>query len=104
MKQRQGDLIISKITSLPKGVRRLRHNTLALGEFTGHHHTVYPIGGAKVSTYEDVKELVKYIQIEGKAVLKHQEHKEEVLEPGIYEVKIKRNYDYFSETIQQVRD
>lgn len=36
----QGDVILIRVDKLPKGVKRRKDRTLALGETTGHHHTL----------------------------------------------------------------
>ena len=64
---RQGDVILKPITKV-KG-DKIEGTTLALGEQTGHHHTVY--NGGQMFQYNQEK----FLEInEEVAELRHQEH------------------------------
>ena len=83
---RQGDILIVPVQELPKGLKE-KDNVLALGEQTGHNHV---INGAVV--YSDANGM-QYLQIEKKAQLVHQEHKQIQIPKGQYQVKRQREYN-----------
>lgn len=103
---RHGDVDLFKLNNLPENLRKLDNTTVALGESSGHHHTIYPFNNSKVSVYEDVANLVnKYVKIEGgKAVIKHQEHEPIIIDEGIYKVQIEQGINPFTEQYQRVID
>jgi hypothetical protein len=105
---RHGDVDIFKTDSVPASAKLEKSTTIALGEVTGHHHTIYPLGetDVKVYTETDVKSLVdKYIVIEGgKAVLQHQEHEAIILNPGVYETKIEQDFSPYDQEYRRVVD
>ena len=105
---RQGDVDIFKIKSLPRNLKLRKGTTLALGEVTGHHHTLVPEDiKTQINVYlDDIAKKTYFEVINGNAKLTHQEHKTkpQIFIPGVYEVNIEQEYDYFSETIRAVKD
>jgi hypothetical protein len=103
---RHGDVGIFTITSLPKDIKKARGTTIALGEATGHHHTLIKedIGTQIVKYVQELGDKVFFEIRNGKAKLTHQEHKTIILEPGIYEVDMEREFDYFTKQINKVID
>lgn len=77
--------------------------TLALGEATGHHHTVYV---PKIEDMEAYKTAnggwILKLRTEG--IIRHQEHKEIVLPPGTYRVGREREMDWFQKAVRKVVD
>lgn len=74
--------------------------TIALGEATGHHHTLY--GKLPMELLEfDSK---RYLRIQEEVALKHQEHNCLSICPGQYEIVIEREHDYFENAIKKVQD
>lgn len=72
---------------------------LAEGEVTGHFHGIE----------EDESELIQIgekilLKLAKAATLRHQEHKPITLEPGLWEVGIVQEYDYFSKMVKKVVD
>lgn len=64
---RQGDLLIQKVSEMPKG-KKLKTNLLALGEATGHHHkleTLRPNGSYMVVDREPLPEGQTVTLIDG---------------------------------------
>lgn len=126
---RQGDIILSKVSSLPEGLKK-GSNTLAYGEITGHHHTILPMN--KKSEVITVRGLDKmFVQVKnGRAVLVHTDekkldtnsiddviqkittriskgedfHKPQILEKGIYEVKFEQEVNPFTKVLQRSVD
>jgi hypothetical protein len=97
----QGDLLLRKITALPKGAKRIatKRLTLAEGEATGHHHTIEEAGSA---LYQDGDTLV--LDLKEDATLTHQEHGAIAIEKGIWEVGRVQEYDYFAQMKRSVVD
>lgn len=94
----QGDVVI-KMVSEVKG-KRLNHKTLALGEATGHHHTITE-GDAEL--YEE--NGVLFLKVNSKeAKLTHQEHNPITLPIGNYEIGIVREYDHLNDEVRNVAD
>ena len=89
---RQGDVMLIRVAvaELPKGLQRTKKVVLALGEVTGHSHAIKRGAKGYASKPED---LCSYVEIaEALALLEHEEHSTITLEPGIYEVRIQREY------------
>ncbi len=100
----QGDVILKRIASLPEGtvhvIKKDNNITLALGEVTGHHHTILDAPGSKLVSVDKMK----YLVVEEKAVLTHQEHNPVTIEPGVYAFGIVQEWDYFSQQTNRVMD
>ena len=99
---RHGDVLL-KECALPEEKNVLKESnevTIALGEATGHHHTLY--GSVPIGLFEFDDR--RYLQIQEEVELRHQEHHMLKIEPGNYEVIIEREYDYFEETMKKVVD
>ena len=89
---RQGDVFLTRITEkIPAGSVKEKPDggrlILARGEATGHHHSVI----------EDDAELIRegermLLNVLRETALQHQEHAEITLDPGLYEVRIQREY------------
>jgi hypothetical protein len=103
MKQfRQGDVLIEQIQLLPENLKPFKRDNgkivLAYGEVTGHAHV---IGEEKAKSFVD-ESGVLYIAVERPVILKHEEHAEIPLPPGIY--KITHQREYSPEAIRNVLD
>ena len=98
---RQGDVLITRVSSIPATAKRVEKPgrvILALGEATGHHHSLPENAATK---YEDGP--ASYIEIaEALAMLEHQEHSTIELPRGKYRVTIQREYS--PEAIRNVQD
>lgn len=92
---RQGDVVIKLNTGNPEGKPR-KDKTLALGEATGHHHTM------TAGTVYGVMEGIQWVVLEEPTELTHQEHATITLPPGTHEVVIQREYS--PEEIRRVID
>ena len=95
----QGDVLIIK-TKEVKG-KKLDHVTLALGEATGHHHSITK-GDALL--FEDENGTLFLDVKSSEAELTHQEHKPVTIKKGKYRVGIVREYDHFAEEAREVID
>jgi len=114
---RQGDVSLHLISKLPINVKKAKHNILAYGEVTGHQHRMK---SNQICVFEDDKEN-KFVVIEQATQLVHDyenQHgvfdvetatKEDkyltiMIHPGVYAVKMEREFDPFAEEIRQVLD
>lgn len=93
----QGDVILTKCNK-KIGKRKEHSLTLALGEATGHHHTV--VGEATAYIVDDVV----YVDVEKESTFTHQEHGNIKLEPGTYRMNKVFEYDHMAEEAREVID
>src|SRR3990167_10156097 len=98
MQYQQGDILIKKVNGI-KG-KKLNHLTLAVGEVTGHHHTITD-GEAELYEYEGTL-FLRVVSEE--ATLTHQEHNVITLPKGDYEIGIVKEYDHLTDEIRKVQD
>ena len=95
---RHGDVLIQKVSSIPKGAKRLKHRTLAHGELTGHSHQIREKDAALWQAGPDL-----FLNITARlATVVHQEHAEIELPKGTY--RVWRQREYTPEKIVVVRD
>lgn len=102
---RQGDIMLVPVKELPTGGTRSskRELTIALGEATGHHHTLYPTDKKSKATLVEVNGR-RFIDVGAEYFLRHQEHEEHRIVPGLYEIVIEEEYDPFEEEMKKVVD
>lgn len=99
MQFRHGDVMIEKVTKLPKAKRKLPHTILAHGEITGHSHRIKERRAAVL--YETPQGL--FLQVsQGVATVVHEEHDPIELKKGIY--RVWRQREYSPEEIRIIRD
>lgn len=96
---RHGDLLI-KSCKKREVKNKGDYIKLALGEATGHHHTLE----GKNIFFDGIDGAIKYFEITEPVNLTHQEHNTLQITPGSYEIIIEREYDYFEENIKNVVD
>jgi hypothetical protein len=99
---RQGDVLIVPIKNIPKNkLKRTKRCTLALGEVTGHHHTIH--AGA-VGYADDELSLAKFVEVTDSngGALTHQEHDTIVLPEGQY--RVIGQVEYTPERLARVAD
>ena len=103
--QQQGDVCLDLVPLPEKAQRKNGRVILAYGEATGHLHEVI---GEGVELYEDGDVMYVVIPGEEAAVLTHQEHHTQTLDPTppgyAWRRRIVREYDHFAEEARQVRD
>jgi len=78
---RQGDVVIIAIDKLSEKAKRVDSITLALGEKTGHHHTMF---GGGLAVLEEDGRIASEFSIEEDQVLTHQEHDPITIPKGTY--------------------
>ncbi|MFH1024526.1 MAG: hypothetical protein V1809_14190 [Planctomycetota bacterium] len=86
---RQGDVILIRVTKRPEDAKRLKHLVLAEGEVTGHSHRVAGDGAALLEAAGGRR----FLDVREESILVHEEHGPVTLPPGLFEVKIQREYD-----------
>ena len=96
---RHGDVLIERVSSLPKVREKLSHTILAHGEVTGHCHRIKESDDADLySTTEGF-----YLHVRGESVtVVHEEHRPIILPMGCY--RVWRQREYSPEEIRVVRD
>lgn len=99
----QGDVLLQKVNKLPidaKVVRRGNNDiVLAYGEVTGHAHRISDIDAM---FYEADGKF--YLKTDKKIKIKHEEHHECEVEPGIWEVGQVQEKDWVSGMVRKVID
>jgi hypothetical protein len=110
----QGDVILKKIDTLPEGCTKLDTKVLQLGEVTGHKHQFQASADVQVLVDPSFAGLdMSITPDEGKFIvvggtlpvsLLHEEHNPVIVEPGIYQVDIVREFDYDSMEMTRVID
>lgn len=94
----QGDVLIFE-SEIPEGAKKQKGNIIREGETTGHAHRV--IGECDI--YE--KDGVLYMHAgKGGVIIKHEEHKEQVVKGGKYRIGVVKEVDPFEKVVRQVRD
>lgn len=102
---RQGDLWIIPIDNIPDAAERIEctHRViLAMGEATGHHHTI-ALAEADVQLYSIADEVDRYLRVRSRiAPLRHEEHGPIEIPAGDY--RIIRQVEYQAGEIRSVAD
>jgi len=103
---RQGDLAITPIKRLPKGLKKVKSNVLAYGEATGHKHRLLEILPQTENQFEILEDDKgnKYLDIKHPTDLVHEEHKKLTIDRGLYFIKNEKEYNYFEEETARVID
>jgi hypothetical protein len=83
---RQGDLLITKIDSLPTGLKEIPSGIVLRGEVTGHAHRL--VDG---DVFSDKNGLL-YLAVANIGQLVHEEHKPIKLSKGLYKIVRQREY------------
>ena len=95
---RQGDVLIERVDAIPaEAVRVAGEIILAHGEATGHAHRVT---GRTAKLFE--KHGERFLKLDYKARVVHQEHAAIALDPGVY--RVSRQREYFPEAVRNVAD
>lgn len=101
---RHGDVLLKPV-SIPsdaKEQKRGKDMTIALGEVTGHHHTLYgSMPNAVVMKGFDER---LFVEVNEDLCLRHQEHTEVPVAKGSYEIIIERERNPFFDALRRVVD
>lgn len=108
---RHGDVDGISIKSIPKDAKPLETKTVMYGEQSGHHHTfngqvlVYePSKPTFIEVEGEQRQVQKYVQVEGKAQLTHQEHTTKTIPEGSYAILQELEFDPLEQQIRRVMD
>ena len=105
---RHGEVILKEIDSLPKELtlETETNKYIVAHSETGHHHILETKQKYKIFTTFDGN---KFIELTEDGNLWHQKtgndvHTPHIVKPGIYQIVIKKEFDYFQSAIRNVRD
>ena len=100
---RQGDVLITAVSSIPKNAKKLAPEdgriVLAHGEVTGHAHAIADVEHV---TMLEVDNGIRYLDASMDVFLRHEEHGEIVIPAGRY--RVTRQREYSPEAIRNVAD
>lgn len=88
---RHGDVNLVKVDKLPDSAAEIKEEgivTLAHGEVTGHHHSIY--NNSAATQYKSLE--AEFLEVKEAVELKHHEHKPITIQPGTYQKVIAREY------------
>lgn len=94
-----GDVIFQKVDSIPQGLKKQKAKKNFIIEKGEGVHTHTFIDGDCEIFISDSGEI--YLQAKTPITIDHEEHKQMVIEPGIYKKVIEREFDY--ETMESRR-
>lgn len=101
---RHGDVLLRAVKSVPDGEKlSVKKYVVAEGEVTGHCHTLEAPKKSKIEVVI-TGQMVRYLVLSDTCQLRHQEHKDLRIEPGMYEIIQEQEYDYFEEQRKKVVD
>ncbi|MHB8790180.1 MAG: hypothetical protein ACYDBT_09895 [Desulfobulbaceae bacterium] len=95
MLYQQGDILIQRIATLPSNLEVIDPEDgryiLARGEATGHAHAV----NDNILLFREAGKDVLYCYADDYFTLRHEEHNNIEIPPGIYQVRQVRQFEYF---------
>jgi hypothetical protein len=106
---RHGELILQPVSTLPEAqLKETTSETVLAHSETGHHHVLQTKTKDKIKIHTTIDGKT-FVQVEDIAKLFHKKtgqhvHKTFEVSPAIYEVKVKKEFDYFTKKMQEVRD
>lgn len=108
---RHGEVVLKQV-SLPKGavLKEEKAKIVVAHSETGHHHILSlkdKIDMSKIKVYSFNGDT--YLEVPEVAELWHQKsgqdvHKTHTVTPAVYQIVIKKEFDYFSKALKAVRD
>lgn len=109
---RHGELILKPINKIPNGaeLKEITHKKIVAWSETHHHHILEvkdKVDLSKLKVYTWNGET--YLEVPQISELWHQKtgkdtHKKHTIQPSFYKVIIKKQFDYFTKSLQRVRD
>lgn len=107
----QGELTLRKVVKVPAGMTRVvaENGVVIVGHSeTGHHHLVKDTVEVYESTTAPAGMRILYAIVKDPASLDHQRpfdtHESIALQPGMYEIRIGREYDPYAEIARRQAD
>ena len=106
---RHGEVILNPIQKLPSDAKlNNESNKIVVAHSeTGHHHILQTLDMSKIKVYTLKGDT--YLEVPQIAELWHQKtgkdvHTTHKVQPSVYKVNIKKQFDYFTGALQRVRD
>lgn len=108
----QGELTVRRVAKMPDGCTPMKpeFGRYIVGHSeTGHHHVI-AAAGASVSVLERPPEGMRilYAILDNPSSLvhlrNHDTHEPIALEPGVYEIRVAREFDHYAELARQLAD
>lgn len=106
---RHGEVILKPIKELPQDIKKVitTNDYVVAHSETGHHHVL--TAEKDINIYSSIDGGKTFIEIPAIGKLWHKKsgkdiHKTHSIAPGVYEVIIKKEFNYFSGLLQRVRD
>ena len=96
---RHGDVLLRKVTSIPKAAIPISTNIIAEGEKPGHNHQLK--GSQQV--FETLEKQL-YVEAKQDVILQHPEHNTLEIPKGCYIVQQQRRYNPFEDVEEEVVD
>ena len=100
----QGDVLLRVVDAVPQDAKRRvavgGRFVVAEGEVTGHAHALAECEA--VEMFE--RGGVLYLRVTEATPMTHEEHKPQVVQPGVYEVGIVKEVDPFTDEVRAVQD
>jgi len=102
---RQGDVLMIPVAKKLTNTTQHTELTLQLGEATGHHHTLYPpTSGVLGVIEEEIDGGERFVALSTEWLLRHQEHEDIRIPPGVYRIVIEEHRDPYSQQQRRVID
>lgn len=83
----QGDVLLTPVDDIPKGIKPSRTIILAHGEITGHKHEILDKGATFYPSLEHGPHIVGFLHTKKPVNLVHEDHEGITVYPGKYEVR-----------------
>lgn len=106
---RHGEVILKPVSSVPVGARLIEETPKRVVAFseTHHHHILSTLDMSKIKVYAHNGDT--YVEVPAIAELWHQKtgkdtHKTHVIQPSVYKIVLKKEFDYFAGALRTVRD
>jgi hypothetical protein len=100
-----GEAIITSINKLPEGAVKQPHTgdlIIAASETVGNHHRIF-CEEKEASLYE--RDGILYLKVESPVgVVCADKHDQAVLDPGVYQIGVQREWDYLEQMERSVAD
>ena len=100
---RHGDLLIRKVSSIPKTAILSSTNIIAYGEATGHHHKLQAKAG-QAQVLVNKSQETQAFSVKNDTKLVHEEHKTDTIPKGYYKVEFEKEYEPLEQIERQVYD
>ncbi len=102
----QGDVLLQEVEIMPGDAIKSQAGgrlVLAVGEKTGHSHTIIS-EKANLWTVKEDDQTVNYLEVLEPVTIVHDEHKALPIPKGIYRIGHVKEFDYFSQMERRVID